>query len=836
LLPLVLLFLLAAAAGVYSWRYSGRVYPGVQALGVDLRGLTLDEATALIERKARPQLERPVELRYQDKSLSVTGAELGVAFDSRATAEQALAFGRQGGMAGQWQDRLSSWSRRPQVAPVVSLDERQAEETLRRLEAQIDRPVVDAGLSLGAGGPEWRASQVGLDMDVPSSLKALSAAVATPQGLKGVVAPVVHATQPQVSDAQLAAAHERLRAAWSRPLKLAFAGRDWTMPTAKVRELIRLQGQGAQTAPAIQEAPLRRWVESVAQSVDRTSRDATYRVSTGKVELVPGRDAYAVDVPETVRRAREAVFAPEGRAELAVRVTPPAVTDAELLPAVREADVTIRRPLTVQADGRSWSLDQETLTKLLKWRGEGERQEAYLRPAGLGALVRKAAGELDRPVRDARLNRTETETRVVPEQSGIKTDIVASVRALQAAAAEDSGVAQLVTSVTPPRVYGSQLQPAADRANTLVSEPVRLVHEDESWTADPEDLREWLRWKGEGVAAQPYLDGAEISEFVEDVADDANQEVENATLSAEGKLPEIVPGENGVVVDERATAAVFSRLAASPSEREGRVVARVTQPTVKAADLQPALKEALRLVGERLYLTYNGKRWWLDPADLTDTLRFEGEGAKVRPVISKTLMREELRQWVDPRGYVVVSFRPTTTKVLAALKSGNRTVPLVARNVATGAVTQHAGNVEYWGDDPPDRWLDLNLTTQSIAAYEGSTQVRRSLITSGRPELRTPTGLYHIKLKRRNMIFKSPWPKTSQWWYPDSPTHYAILFKHNGFFIHDAPWRKRYGPGTNGGGENGSYTGSHGCVNVPLSTMRFIYRWVDIGTPVLIHY
>ncbi len=47
--------------------------------------------------------------------------------------------------------------------------------------------------------------------------------------------------------------------------------------------------------------------------------------------------------------------------------------------------------------------------------------------------------------------------------------------------------------------------------------------------------------------------------------------------------------------------------------------------------------------------------------------------------------------------------------------------------------------------------------------------------------------------------------------------------------LHDAQWR--YGVF---GGDIYRYSGSHGCINLPLETAEEIYNNVDVGTQVLI--
>jgi lipoprotein-anchoring transpeptidase ErfK/SrfK len=130
----------------------------------------------------------------------------------------------------------------------------------------------------------------------------------------------------------------------------------------------------------------------------------------------------------------------------------------------------------------------------------------------------------------------------------------------------------------------------------------------------------------------------------------------------------------------------------------------------------------------------------------------------------------------------------------------------------------------------------VSLSQQRLVAYQGDKPVFDTLVTTGGPELPTPVGTFHVLQKLSPFTFHSPWPKGSPFWYPDSPTSYAMLFESSGYFIHDAPWRSWFGPGSNAtaGQPGGNGTGTHGCVNVPLGVQAPLFRWTDVGTPVII--
>ena len=150
-----------------------------------------------------------------------------------------------------------------------------------------------------------------------------------------------------------------------------------------------------------------------------------------------------------------------------------------------------------------------------------------------------------------------------------------------------------------------------------------------------------------------------------------------------------------------------------------------------------------------------------------------------------------------------------------------------------------AGNIT-WRNLPPvsidSRRIVVSLTRQDLTAYDGTHVLLHTLITSGGPETRTPVGTFHIMSAFAPMIMHSPWPRTSPLWYPDSPVNFALLFQTGGYFLHDAPWRTVYGPGSNTveGIPGGKTTGTHGCVNVPYAAERWLYTWASVGTIVQI--
>jgi lipoprotein-anchoring transpeptidase ErfK/SrfK len=129
--------------------------------------------------------------------------------------------------------------------------------------------------------------------------------------------------------------------------------------------------------------------------------------------------------------------------------------------------------------------------------------------------------------------------------------------------------------------------------------------------------------------------------------------------------------------------------------------------------------------------------------------------------------------------------------------------------------------------------ITINVRRERLRAWDGNQVVLVAPVTTGNRLMPTPLGYFRIYAKYSPYTMISPWPRGDWRWYPPSRMSFAMEFA-RGYFVHDAPWRSVYGPGSNTGSQPGTnYGGTHGCVNVPYSAMRFLYTWAPPGT--LVH-
>jgi lipoprotein-anchoring transpeptidase ErfK/SrfK len=145
-----------------------------------------------------------------------------------------------------------------------------------------------------------------------------------------------------------------------------------------------------------------------------------------------------------------------------------------------------------------------------------------------------------------------------------------------------------------------------------------------------------------------------------------------------------------------------------------------------------------------------------------------------------------------------------------------------AKNYAFAQDTRVAGAPE-WSPALWPRRIDVDLTTQHLTAYEGSTPVYTAPVATGKNGFETPTGTFAI-YSRAPMETMTGSAGGETWYVPDIPWVQYVV---GGVALHGTYWHDQWGTG---------FRLSHGCINLNIDDAQWLYEWADIGTPVEIHY
>jgi hypothetical protein len=108
----------------------------------------------------------------------------------------------------------------------------------------------------------------------------------------------------------------------------------------------------------------------------------------------------------------------------------------------------------------------------------------------------------------------------------------------------------------------------------------------------------------------------------------------------------------------------------------------------------------------------------------------------------------------------------------------------------------------------PPKWIEVDLSQQTVTAWEGDNPVRRFPISSGTASYPTVTGNFHIYRKMTALDMRGP-----GYYLPNVP--WVMLF-FEGYALHGAYWHFSFGTPI-----------SHGCVNMTIPDAAWLFQWTD---------
>ncbi|MCD6520895.1 MAG: L,D-transpeptidase [Anaerolineae bacterium] len=111
-----------------------------------------------------------------------------------------------------------------------------------------------------------------------------------------------------------------------------------------------------------------------------------------------------------------------------------------------------------------------------------------------------------------------------------------------------------------------------------------------------------------------------------------------------------------------------------------------------------------------------------------------------------------------------------------------------------------------------EKWIEVDLSTQTLRAYEGTKLVFTARISSGRAHTPTVQGKFRIKRKYRYQLMTGP-----GYYLPNVP---YVMYFYAGYALHGAYWHDKWGTPT-----------SHGCVNLRREDAKWLYEWTDPKVP-----
>lgn len=321
----------------YQLMYAGRIFPGVSVAGVDLSGLTRDEAAVKLNQTLSYPITGKILFRDGEKVWVASPAELGMVFDPSSTAGAAFQLGRSGGLFGSLSGQIQARSSGVHVPAVILFDQRVATQYLSQISTQINQPLTEASLELEGTNVVARAGQVGRELKIEATMVYLGAQLQTFTDAE--VPLVVQELQPQILD--VSAQAEAARQVLSQPLTLTIQNSTDGDPGPYVYDVqvlasllaVQRAQNGTQTEVhvVLNSEGLRNLLNPIKAEVDRAPSNAKFIFNddTKQLDLMEdSKTGRAMDVNASISTINDALFRGEHTVSLVINEAQPKIPGA----------------------------------------------------------------------------------------------------------------------------------------------------------------------------------------------------------------------------------------------------------------------------------------------------------------------------------------------------------------------------------------------------------------------------------------------------------------------------------------------------------------------------
>ena len=334
---LLFALLLPLLPAYFNNKYAGRIYPGVSVGGIDLSGLRPEQAMALLAQNLDyPERGRVVFTEGAEHLDRQTGRG-GPVLRFRAQRSDRLRCRPQGQyLLTRLSNQYQAWREGVDLTPWLVYDEAKAQDYLKAIIAQIEKPVIEASLTVDGINVVVNSGQVGRSVDLPAALMQLQAQL--PTLTDGIIPLIVHETSPVILDASAQA--EIARKILSAPLVISVPDPQpgdpgpWTFDQKTLASMLTIEkvnaADGTRYQVSINSANLRAFLDGIAPNFLRYPQNGRFIFNddTRQLEVIQhaviGRN---LDVDASLQTIVDKVSAGEHNLSLVIQHTQPAAPD-----------------------------------------------------------------------------------------------------------------------------------------------------------------------------------------------------------------------------------------------------------------------------------------------------------------------------------------------------------------------------------------------------------------------------------------------------------------------------------------------------------------------------
>ena len=225
-----------------AMRHQGEFLPGTKVGGVNISGLTPEQAVDLFDSRWREYIAAPVIFRAPDTDWKPSAEEIGIGVQYLRPIRAAYAWGRTGGIFRRGRENAAAVALSRDIPIDFAFDRGKLRRYLAGIASIYFRPVVEASVEISDGELRIRESNRGVELDWEAAVELVNppGPLAGPQ----LITILVKETDPTVSTPDVQSLTDTVLTMIEGPILLDFEKNGWLISQQTLRDALKLERTG----------------------------------------------------------------------------------------------------------------------------------------------------------------------------------------------------------------------------------------------------------------------------------------------------------------------------------------------------------------------------------------------------------------------------------------------------------------------------------------------------------------------------------------------------------------------------------------------------------------
>ncbi len=305
----------------YQLVFTNRIYWGVKVAGINLSGLSPQEAVNLLSTVSQKQ-EQKIQLSWANSTFTLSAQKLELTYNLTKTVNQALLVGRHSHWLSNLKHQYLALTTGVNLPLEFNINYEYLDDKVNRLATLVEKPAKPPTITYQNQILQITPGETGQQLDKDQLKKTIYHQLAWLE-TASINLPIT-TTGYQLTTSQQETIKKQAEKLTAKKVVATFEARQWIFDQDKIANLLTVSIPNPQSSPqlVIDRAKLDQEVATIAKAIDRPAQNARFQMADGKVTVFsPSVNGQAVKREELTNLLEQTLLANNPPEEIKIPVT-----------------------------------------------------------------------------------------------------------------------------------------------------------------------------------------------------------------------------------------------------------------------------------------------------------------------------------------------------------------------------------------------------------------------------------------------------------------------------------------------------------------------------------